>query len=56
MFKYIWCDACSKLVVLEVSDMPAKPPNTHAAQDLCCSECKGVIATLHESSSPITEG
>lgn len=53
MFEYIWCPTCEAIVVLAVCDMPAWGRNTHQAQDLLCSSCGFVIATLHESQSPL---
>jgi hypothetical protein len=47
-YPLIYCALCKKQQPLLLMEMEADNNNDHAAVDLMCSECRLVIATLHE--------
>jgi hypothetical protein len=47
-YPLIWCALCKKNQPLLLIEMEADDNNDHAAMDLMCSNCRLVIATLHE--------
>lgn len=53
--KFIYCDNCKVIKPLVRDLMLTGGHSTHDAEDLICGDCHYVIATLHESDSPILE-
>ena len=48
-WRWIWCPNCEALRGFTFDVMQANDHNDHDAADICCADCRFVIATVHDS-------